>query len=32
MREKGGMVRKGTLGGGGDVEFWNDGTETERVR
>lgn len=32
MRRKGEFVRKGTLGSEGDVEFWDDGTETQRGR
>ncbi len=32
MRQKGQLVRKGTLGGKGDVEFWDDGSQTERNR
>ncbi len=30
MREKGDLVKKGTLGVDGDVEFWEDGTTTPR--
>jgi len=30
MREKGQLVKRGHLNGQGDVEFWNDGTNTER--
>ncbi|KAI4867488.1 DNL zinc finger-domain-containing protein [Hypoxylon rubiginosum] len=30
MREKGQLVKRGTLGVDGDVEFWEDGTATER--
>ncbi|KZF22403.1 zf-DNL-domain-containing protein [Xylona heveae TC161] len=30
MREKGQLVKKGSLGTDGDVEFWDDGTSTER--
>lgn len=30
MREKGQLVKRGTLGESGDVEFWEDGTVTER--
>ncbi|KAI1382472.1 DNL zinc finger-domain-containing protein [Hypoxylon crocopeplum] len=30
MREKGQLVKRGTLGEAGDVEFWEDGTVTER--
>ncbi|KAI1775657.1 DNL zinc finger-domain-containing protein [Hypoxylon cercidicola] len=30
MREKGQLVKRGTLGEDGDVEFWEDGTMTER--
>ncbi|KAK5099557.1 hypothetical protein LTR16_007157, partial [Cryomyces antarcticus] len=28
MREKGQLVKRGALGGDGDVEFWDDGTTT----
>lgn len=27
MREKGELIKKGTLGSEGDVEFWSDGDE-----
>ena len=30
MRQKGQLVQRGTLGGKGDVEFWDDGSQTER--
>lgn len=30
MREKGQLVKRGTLGEDGDVEFWEDGTTTNR--
>jgi protein import protein ZIM17 len=30
MKEKGQLVKKGTLGVDGDIEFWDDGTETAR--
>ncbi|KAI1383588.1 DNL zinc finger-domain-containing protein [Hypoxylon trugodes] len=30
MREKGQLVKRGTLGEDGDVEFWEDGTTTKR--
>jgi len=30
MREKGQLVKKGTLSAEGDVEFWEDGTTTPR--
>ncbi|KAI1487161.1 DNL zinc finger-domain-containing protein [Biscogniauxia mediterranea] len=30
MREKGQLVKRGTLGEDGDVEFWEDGTTTQR--
>ncbi|QSZ35717.1 hypothetical protein DSL72_006839 [Monilinia vaccinii-corymbosi] len=32
MREKGQLVKKGTLSEDGNVEFWSDGTSTERKR
>ena len=32
MRQKGQLVKKGTLGGNGDVEFWDDGSETEKSK
>ena len=32
MRQKGQLVKKGTLGADGDVEFWEDGTQTERAK
>lgn len=30
MREKGRLVKRGTLGEDGDVEFWEDGSTTVR--
>lgn len=30
MRQKGQLVKRGTLDGSGDLEFWDDGTLTER--
>lgn len=30
MKEKGQLIKKGTLGVDGDIEFWDDGTETAR--
>ena len=30
MAEKGDLVKKGTLGEQGDIEFWDDGTVTKR--
>lgn len=30
MRERGQIVKKGTLSEDGDVEFWEDGSETAR--
>ena len=32
MRQKGQLVKRGTLGGNGDVEFWDDGSQMERNR
>jgi protein import protein ZIM17 len=32
MRERGQLVKKGTLSEDGDVEFWEDGTTTQHVR
>ncbi|KAG9237510.1 DNL zinc finger protein [Amylocarpus encephaloides] len=32
MREKGQIVKKGTLSEDGDVEFWEDGTSTPHVK
>jgi mitochondrial protein import protein ZIM17 len=32
MREKGQLVKKGTLSEDGDLEFWNDGTTTDRPK
>ncbi len=31
VRARGGIVKKGTLGEDGDVEFWEDGTATVRA-
>jgi protein import protein ZIM17 len=30
MREKGSLVKKGSLSAEGDVEFWDDGSTTPR--
>ena len=30
MKEKGQLVKRGTLSAEGDLEFWDDGTETAR--
>jgi protein import protein ZIM17 len=30
MKEKGQLIKKGTLGTDGDVEFWDDGSATVR--
>ena len=30
MREKGQLVKKGSLSEDGDLEFWDDGTTTKR--
>lgn len=30
LRDKGELVKKGTLGEEGDLEFWDDGTSTPR--
>lgn len=30
MREKGNLVKKGSLSAEGDVEFWDDGSSTPR--
>jgi protein import protein ZIM17 len=30
MRERGQLVKKGTLSEDGDLEFWEDGTTTKR--
>ncbi len=30
LRDKGELIRKGTLGEEGDLEFWDDGTSTVR--
>lgn len=32
MRENGDLVKKGTLGVDGDVEFWDDGSSTTRIK
>lgn len=32
MKEKGMLVKKGTLSEDGNLEFWSDGTSTERKR
>jgi len=32
MRERGRLVKRGTLGGDGDIEFWDDGTTTPREK
>jgi protein import protein ZIM17 len=32
MREKGQLVKKGTLSEDGDLEFWDDGTTTQRAK
>ena len=32
MRQKGQLVKRGTLGESRDIEFWDDGTQTERNR
>ena len=32
MRENGDLVKTGTLGVDGDVEFWDDGSSTTRAR
>jgi protein import protein ZIM17 len=32
MRERGQLVKKGTLSEDGDVEFWEDGTTTNHVK
>ena len=32
MRQKGDLVKKGTLNGDGDIEFWDDGTHSERTQ
>lgn len=31
LREKGQLVKKGTLSDDGDLEFWEDGTKTRRT-
>jgi protein import protein ZIM17 len=30
MRDRGELVKRGTLDAGGDVEFWEDGTTSQR--
>lgn len=32
MRERGQLVKKGTLSEDGDLEFWEDGTTTSRAK
>lgn len=32
LKEKGQLLKKGALGSEGDVEFWDDGTQTERKK
>jgi mitochondrial protein import protein ZIM17 len=32
LREKGQLVKKGTLSEDGDLEFWDDGTTTGRAK
>lgn len=32
MRRRGNLVKRGHLSAGGDVEFWDDGTQTERKK
>jgi mitochondrial protein import protein ZIM17 len=32
MRDRGQLVKKGTLSEDGDLEFWEDGTTTTRTR
>jgi len=32
MKERGQLVKRGTLSEDGDVEFWEDGTTTSRVK
>lgn len=32
MREQGQLVKKGTLSEDGNLEFWSDGTSTERKK
>jgi len=32
MRDKGELMKKGTLGEDGDVEFWDDGSTTPRAK
>jgi mitochondrial protein import protein ZIM17 len=31
MKERGQLVKRGTLGEDGDIEFWEDGTQTQRA-
>jgi len=30
MKEKGGLIKRGSLSADGDVEFWDDGSSTPR--
>jgi protein import protein ZIM17 len=32
MKERGQLVKKGTLSEDGDLEFWEDGTTTKRAK
>ena len=32
MRQKGQLVKRGTVGGNGDIEFWDDSSQTEENR
>lgn len=32
MRDRGQLVKKGTLSEDGDLEFWEDGTTTTRLK
>jgi len=32
MKERGQLVKKGTLSEDGDLEFWEDGTQTEHKK
>ena len=32
MRQKGQLVKRGTLGENGDIEFWDDGSQTKKDR
>lgn len=32
LKEKGQLLKKGALGSEGDVEFWDDGSQTERKK